>query len=76
MGRAEIRRFQKMKTAIKILAIYSMLICSYSIIGHFWVIGRVQTPTIWSAISSVLAFAPVIAMCILVIVYLRRSKKN
>ena len=62
-----------MKKALKILAIYSILLLSYSILVNFLIIGREIAPTIKTALTALVTMVPIIIFSILVIVYLKKD---
>jgi len=59
---------ERMKKILKVLAAYTILITLYSIAVNFLMIGKTVPLNTSTAITSLLAFIPVIAMCILILI--------
>ena len=70
------KRRKKLRILIQVLSIYSVLICSYSIGGNFYLFftKKAQAMELYGALGALFAFAPVIIMSILAFGYLKERE--
>jgi hypothetical protein len=61
-----------MKKALKILAIYSILLLSYSILVNFLIIGREIAPNLKTALTTLVTMLPIIVFAILTLIYIKK----
>ena len=64
-----------MEKAIKILAVYAVLLSLYSIIVRFLSLGMKLSITVNTATISTILVTPVIALAVLVLLYLKKRSK-
>jgi hypothetical protein len=70
---------ERKELILEVLAIYSSLVILYSTIGIFSIIGVGEISVranVYTGIIALLAFAPVLVTCVLILAYLRRIKKR
>ena len=62
-----------MKKALKILAIYSILILAYSILVNFLMMGREIAPNLKTALTTLVTMLPIIVFAILTLIYIKKN---
>jgi len=63
-----------MKKALKILAIYSILILVYSILVNFLIIGREIAPNLKTALTTLVTMLPIIVFAILTLIDIKKNR--